>query len=324
MEGGGYLLDVGTSAYVEEVGGVSPVLLDHVHSGHGEPGSVDHAADVAIQSHIVESCRDGLLLVDVGLFRTHRVFPHLYEFVLSELGVVVDADFGVETVESVGGVERPRVDLDLAGVDGQEHLVESLHLLDRVFLDVSQAERLDDLFGDVVSQAHFDVDGLNVDVFGVDVLDLHASELAGDDARALTVPVLDEGQIYLLFDVDALVHQDRVDLQALLEGLVSHEVVPDHLFRVVMHLLGTLAHLHSALQSAAQRALPPAPRMHLTLQNQSAPSMQLLGSLLSTFRCQTYLPVLNTDLIRSHQVFALIFVQVEVLLTFVTKIKYPT
>src|SRR5699024_7640991 len=42
----------GGTADVEEVGRVAAVQLDQIHGAHGQTGTVDHAADVAIQRDV--------------------------------------------------------------------------------------------------------------------------------------------------------------------------------------------------------------------------------------------------------------------------------
>src|SRR5690606_31983974 len=57
-----------TTTHVEEVGGKPAVQFDDVHGAHGQASAVDHAADVAIEGHVVEIplCRVRLALVLLG------------------------------------------------------------------------------------------------------------------------------------------------------------------------------------------------------------------------------------------------------------------
>src|SRR5690606_20262043 len=43
-----------TAAHVEEVGRLAAVQLNDIHGAHGQASTVDHAADVAIECHIVQ------------------------------------------------------------------------------------------------------------------------------------------------------------------------------------------------------------------------------------------------------------------------------
>src|SRR5690606_12544729 len=49
-----HALLVGTAAHVQEVGRLAAVELDHVHRGHGQAGTIDHAADVAVHGDVVD------------------------------------------------------------------------------------------------------------------------------------------------------------------------------------------------------------------------------------------------------------------------------
>merc|ERR1719219_2790485 len=51
-----------TAADIQEVGRLPPVQLDDVHGGHGQPGSVDEAANVPVQLDVVQRVLGGLPL----------------------------------------------------------------------------------------------------------------------------------------------------------------------------------------------------------------------------------------------------------------------
>lgn len=123
------MLDIGSSSDIQEVGRLSTLNLDNVHSGHGQTGSIDHASDVAIQSNIVQTSLDGLVLVGVDVFGSEGVLLQVDKFLLSELSVVVNVDFGINTVDLVFRVDCPWVDLDLSGVTVGEKLVKSLDFM---------------------------------------------------------------------------------------------------------------------------------------------------------------------------------------------------
>ena len=55
-----------------------------------------------------------------------------------------------------------------------------------------------------------------------------------------------DGEVELLVDVDTLVYEDGLDEEAVGRGLVSDEVVADHLSREVLYLLRSLAYLNTA------------------------------------------------------------------------------
>src|SRR5204862_2378468 len=49
-----HLFRVGAAAHVQEIGGAPASVLNDVHGGHGQPGAVHHAPDVAVQANVVE------------------------------------------------------------------------------------------------------------------------------------------------------------------------------------------------------------------------------------------------------------------------------
>lgn len=144
--------------------------------------------------------------MDVYLFTAHRVLAHVHKGCLSEFGIVINVHFGIQTVEGVFGVQSPRVDFHLASITFDEHLVEVLHLLDSISLDVAEPQLPHHLLSYLVSHSLLDVDRLDNDILFINILYFHASKLAGNDAGALGVPVLDEGKVYFSADVDAFMH----------------------------------------------------------------------------------------------------------------------
>ena len=73
------LVGSGTAANVEEVGRGAAVQLDDVHGGHGKPGAVNHAADIAVEGDVVQvevgCCHlAGILLRPVSLKKPNNVF----------------------------------------------------------------------------------------------------------------------------------------------------------------------------------------------------------------------------------------------------------
>ena len=54
-KGLGDLLDVRAAAHVQKVRRLAAVQLDQVHGAHGQAGSVDQAADVAVQLDVAQA-----------------------------------------------------------------------------------------------------------------------------------------------------------------------------------------------------------------------------------------------------------------------------
>jgi len=83
----------------------------------------------------------------------------------------------------------------LAGIAVDEHLVEVLHLLHSIGFNVAEAQLLHHLLSNFISHSLFNVHWLYNDVFVIYIFYFHPTEFTGNDARALGVPVLDEGQV---------------------------------------------------------------------------------------------------------------------------------
>ena len=92
LESLAHLLGAGAAAHVEKVGGLAARQLDDVHGGHGQPGAVHHAADVAAELDIVQTM--------LGGFNFERLFlvqvAQLVQVGVAEEGVVVEVELGVE------------------------------------------------------------------------------------------------------------------------------------------------------------------------------------------------------------------------------------
>lgn len=98
---------------------------------------------------------------------------------------------------------------------------------------------------------------------------------------------------------------------------MSDEVVADHLIGVVFYFLRSVADFDSSLESGSEVAFASATGMHLTFQNQSSGRVQHFCCLLGVFSIQGNHSLLHSDVELLHHVFALVFMEVEVLLRFI-------
>ena len=233
----------GSATDVEEVGGCATVELDNVHGGHGETGTVDEAADVTVKLDEVEAGLGGLDLIGVLL---GGVAP-LKDLLLSELGVVVEAELGVHAQNLVVGGLGKRVDLDLGGILLHEELVQ---LLDGVGTGVdalrAEAELLGDLLGHVVGDTNVDVDGGGDDGLGAllgDGLNVHTTLAGGDNDGRLSSAVHEDCEVELAAGELALDNVDGVANATTLAGLLGDELVADHLVGKDASLAGTMLEL---------------------------------------------------------------------------------
>ena len=81
--------------------------LHQVHGAHGETGAVDHAADVAVQGHVVEAvlgCLRFALVLLGGIVQ-------LGDLRLPVQGIAVDVDLGIQAVDVTIRGDDQRIDL---------------------------------------------------------------------------------------------------------------------------------------------------------------------------------------------------------------------
>ena len=120
FKGLGDLLLGGAAADIEEVRRLAPVVLDDVHRGHGQAGTIHEAGDISIEPDVAQIRFRGLDLAGVFLLDI-AVVPNLG---VAEERVVVKIEFGIqrEHVAAFGNDER--VHLDHRAVAADEKLVE--------------------------------------------------------------------------------------------------------------------------------------------------------------------------------------------------------
>ena len=135
---------------------------------------------------------------------------------MAELGIVVEADLGVENQQHIVVGDGERVDLDLRGVGADEGIVQFGQHLRRLFGEVAlEAERGGDGAAVVRHQPGRRIDGDGLDllrrVVG-DRLDIHAAFGRGDDGDAAGLAVDQQCEIEFLGDVDAVGDVEALDL----------------------------------------------------------------------------------------------------------------
>jgi hypothetical protein len=90
----GHHVGVGAAADVEEVGSGAAHLVDDVERRHREAGAVGDDADGAVETDVLQIVGAGQLLALVELLGGAELVP----LGVTERGVVVEADLGVERV----------------------------------------------------------------------------------------------------------------------------------------------------------------------------------------------------------------------------------
>ena len=121
------------AADVQEVGRRAARVLDDVHGGHGQPGAVDHAADVAVELDVVEVRLRRLDLEG----RFFAQVPHGVDIGVAGEGVVVEVHLGVQGQDRALAGHDERVDLRQRGVRGLEGPIEGGDELDGLLMGLA-------------------------------------------------------------------------------------------------------------------------------------------------------------------------------------------
>lgn len=219
-----------TTTDVKEVSGVTAVQLDDIHGGHGETSTINQAANVTVQLDEVQAVLSGLDLIGILL---GGIAPR-EDLLLTELGVLVEAELGIHGKNLVIGGFGQRVDLDLGGITLHEDLVQvldgGLGVLDAL---LREAEVGRDATGDLVGNTLVDVNGGSDDGIGVllgDGLDIHTTLGGGNNHGSLGSTVHEDGKVEFPTGELALTDQDGVARATAGTGLLGNELVADHLF----------------------------------------------------------------------------------------------
>ena len=114
------LLAFGATADIKEIGGLTSVEFDDIHSGHGKTGAVDEAANVTSDMDVVEVEVLGVLFARVIL----SLVLLSGEILLTEQSVGVDGDLGISSEHLSLLGKNEGVDLDEIGIAGHEALVD--------------------------------------------------------------------------------------------------------------------------------------------------------------------------------------------------------
>src|SRR5215204_6435121 len=131
-----------TAADVEEVRGLATGEFDDVHCRHREPGSVDHASDVAIKLDVIE--------IELRRFDLERLFfVQIAKFdivLVTKHRVVVESNFGVECDQTIVFGKQKRIDLDKRGVHLLIRVIERQHelcsLIDKIIRNAKTEREL--------------------------------------------------------------------------------------------------------------------------------------------------------------------------------------
>src|SRR5688572_29537917 len=245
------LLRVGAAADIEEVGWLAPCQLDDVHRRHRQTGAVHHAADVAVQTDVVER--------ELRRLDLERIFfadvAQLTQIRVPVEGVVVEAHLGVEREQIATPGQDERVDLEHRRVGVDEGLVDGIEerrqLIRRWPAQTHAKCELTALERDDAGSG-VDVLAENLLRFpGRDLFDVYAAGSAGDDDGRCRRAIDEDAEIELAVDVEPFLDEYAADLLAFGAGLMRDQRHADHLLRELFDLVDRFGNLHAAALAAA-------------------------------------------------------------------------
>lgn len=177
-----------------------------------------------------------------------------------------------------------------------------------------EAEISTDLGSSGVSESLVQLERMSVDGRGIFLsycLNIHAALLGIHDAQSLVLSVVQEGQVDLTVDVNTFMDQHRLYGQTFLRGLVGDQVVANHSFSLFAHDLGSLHNVDAALHAGSQVTLTATASLHLGFHDEAPLVAQTLRDLKRLFRGASQHALLNVDSVLAHQLFRVVFVQIE-------------
>ena len=259
------LLLARAAAHVEEVGGPSASVLDDVHRGHREAGTVHEAGDVPIKPDVVQRKLGRGDLTRV-LF---RLVAHGHDRGLPVERVVVEVEFRIEREQPAIGCDDEWVHLDLRAVALKEEPIHRAEKLRGLAEQLAfETERLREFARLKALQAEQRMHRLAHDFLRRmrgDFLDVHATLGAGDHDRRGGHAVKQDGEIQLARDVHRLGHEHLAHELPVWPGLMRDERLAEHLRCEIARLLRRPAHMHAALEAIRKSALAAPARMDLRL-----------------------------------------------------------
>src|SRR5262249_52603926 len=123
LEGVANRLGISAATDVKKIGRRAAGVLDDVHGGHGQPGAVDQAGNVAVKLDVIQ--------VELGGLDFQRVFfidvAQFFQVFVPEKRVVVKVDLGIEREQTAVGGGDEWVDLHQRGVRVDEGTIQAGH-----------------------------------------------------------------------------------------------------------------------------------------------------------------------------------------------------
>jgi len=222
------------------------VQLNDVHGAHRQARTVNHAADVAIQRHVVQFPLSSLCFTRVFL----RLVTHFAQIWLAEQGIAVSTQFAIEADQIALSGDHQRVDLDQRQIalqeDGRQTHEDLGELLNQLAFQTQFERQLTALVRHWTCQwidSHFmdQVWRLFCHFF-----DFHAAFGRRHEHHATRATVYHRAQIQLFRDVGCRFNQDLVDWLAVRICLVSDQTLAEPMFSKCTNFFFALNNLHTA------------------------------------------------------------------------------
>ena len=220
--------------------------LNDVHGAHRQARTVNHAADVTVQRHVVQLPLSSLRFTRVFL----RLVAHFAQIRLAEQRVAVSAQLAVEADQIALGRDHQRVDLDQRQIALQENgrqTHEDLgELLNQLAFQTQFERQLATLVRHWACQridSHFvdQVRGLFRHFF-----DFHAAFGRCHEHHATGATVNHRAQVQLFRDIGCRFNQDLVNRLAVRICLVGYQTLAEPMFSKRTNLFFALNNLHTA------------------------------------------------------------------------------
>src|SRR5574343_1511026 len=235
LEGFGHLLGRGTATDVEEVGRLGAEQLDGVHGGHSQTGTVYQTANVAVEGDVGQ--------VELGSFDFVGIvfvqIAHGDDFLLTEQGIGVKVELGVERLDGAIGFVNQRIDFGQRSVGFHVAGVQVLQRLNALRNgSFVHAHALGELEGLRIGQANQRIDKDLDDLFrGLvsNFFDIHATFVRGHHGDGLGSAVGQRSNVVFVLDVGTFVDQQVTNLLAFRTGLVRDQLHAQDLAGVFAH-----------------------------------------------------------------------------------------
>src|SRR5690606_5651849 len=297
-----------TTAHIEEVGRLATVQLNNVHSTHSQTGTINHAADVAIQCYIVKLPGGCVRFACIFLSR----ILHFFQFRMTIQGVTIDNQFCVQAVQVPFWGNYQRVNFQQCQIfffeqpsQVQEDIYKLVNLLTFETQFECQPTPLEWLSANQWVDSGFE-DFLRG--FVRNFLDLHTT-FSRCHAYATTAGTIHYcAQIYSFGAVSAGFHQNAANGLAFFVSLVSHQVFAQPLFSEGFDFFFALNELHTA-------RLTTATGMNLSL-NYKHITTDLIGSFHRFSNCCCSDAFGCKQTILGKELFTLILVQIHGVIPF--------